>query len=158
MPASQADRSLLITTGVMVAIAGVLVAGALYFATSRDADPGPAGPLTIGPNSTLRSKIADNDSPLYFASPFADVDGFWLDLEDGQLVALVLDTPGAGDCTAKWKQPRLAYIDCEGRALSSAELDRYEISITRKTEERRREVIVDLRTIEPAPALAGDGG
>jgi len=139
-------------TGAFVAIAGLLVAGALWFATSRNADTGPAGPLTIGPESTLRSKIADNDSPLYFASPFADVDGFWLDLEDGELVALVLDTPGPGKCTAKWKQPRLAYIDCEGAALSSAQLDRYEISITRKTSTRPRTAIVDLRTREPAPA------
>jgi hypothetical protein len=152
VPASRADRSLLITTGAFVALAGLLVAGALWFATSRDADPGPAGPLTIGPEATLKAKISDNDSPLYFASPFADIDGFWLDIEDGRLVALVLDTPAPGKCTAKWKQPRLAYIDCEGNALSSAQLDRYEISIVRKTDERPRSVIVDLRKREPAPS------
>ena len=157
MPASRSDRQLLVITGVFVAVAGVMVAGVLWFATSRDAASGPAGPLNVGPRSTLVTQIREHDGPLYLASPFEDVDGFWLDLEDGNLVALVLDTPGPGHCTAKWKQSRNAYIDCHDNALFSVQLDRYAIRFGAKDSERAGSVIVDLRNRQPAPAPAGNG-
>ena len=84
----------------------------------------PAGPRTHrrsasrsswGSRRSSTSKIKDG-GPLYFASPFAD-NGFWLDLEHGQLVALDIVKPGTKDCVVKWKDSHQAYVDCDGNDL-----------------------------------------
>ena len=43
-------------------------------------------------------------SPLYFASPFGDA-SFWLDKEDGQMVALNVTLPDTKSCNVIWRGP-----------------------------------------------------
>jgi hypothetical protein len=90
---------------------------------------------------------------LYFANPTGG-DGFWLDVEDGELVALVLDRPDTKDCVVKWKAQRDAYVDCNGDALSSNDLDRYKVTIGPRDGSPKNSVYVDLRKISPAPESA----
>src|SRR5579859_3155200 len=92
MPAAPSDRRVLMIAVVMVAFAGVLVAAALFFATGgTKGDPAQTAPLYLGLGSELRSEIKLG-SPLYFANPFG-ANGFWLDLEHNQFVALDLVLP-----------------------------------------------------------------
>ena len=151
MPADRVDRPFLVFAGVLVVAAGVLVAVALLLVTGRGSTPTERRPLYIGAAQDLRKKI-DEGGPLYFANPFAGA-GFWLDEEGGRLVALSIIRPGTRDCTVKWKDPRKAYVDCDGVALDSEALDRFELRVVRRGE-RTGGVLVDLRRRIPAPASA----
>jgi hypothetical protein len=148
MPPSPADRQLLIVTGGFLALAVAILVVVLMLAGGREPDPGPARPLFIGLRRELTGRIAEG-GPLYFANPFAG-DGFWLDLEDGHLVALAIDRPGTTDCVVKWKDPRKAYVDCNDRDLTSSDLDRYPITIGSRGDSPKGSVYVDLRELEPA--------
>lgn len=147
VPPNRADRRLLLLTGSFLAIAGVFFAGVLWLATQRNASGN--GPFFIGLERPLKTHIHEG-SPLYFANPGAG-DGFWLDIEDGHLVALVLDRPGSKDCVAKWKDQRDAYIDCNGEALASRDLDHYKVTIGPRNGSPKKSVYVNLRKASPAP-------
>src|SRR4029078_12679503 len=106
-------------------------------------------PIFIG----LRDEISKNieaDGPRYVANPFGHA-GFWLDLEDGQLVALVLSKPGTADCSVKWKEQRGTYVDCNGDPIQARDLDRYPLFIGVRGGSPKGSVFVDIRTIDPAP-------
>jgi hypothetical protein len=156
VPASRDDRRLVLFTSMFVIVAAVLVAAALLFATSREAEPGPRKPLFLGLRTPLTKKIRDG-GPLYFASPFGDR-GFWLDLEQGSIVAYALTEPGTSDCIVKWKARQDAYIDCHDRAVAPTMLDRYRVTIGPRGGSPAGSVYVDLRRREPAPAPSGAGG
>ena len=150
VPPSRSDRQLLILTGTFLAIAAVVAFGLVLLATQRNESK--EGPFYIGTATSLERSIRE-DSPLYFANPTAG-DGFWLDVEDGELIALVIDRPGLKDCVVKWKEQRGAYVDCNDEELASEELDRYQVSVGARDGSPENSVYVDLRTTSPAP----DGG
>jgi hypothetical protein len=152
VPPSPADRRLLILTGSFVALAGVLVAGILFLATQQGTSTGPRKPLFLGLERPLTKSIRDA-SPLYFANPFGR-DGFWLDVEDGKLVALVLQPPGVAHCPVKWKAQQNAYVDCDGRRYQSRDLDHYLVTVGSRFGSPKDAVFVDLRKRFPAPASA----
>ena len=152
MPPARDDKRLLIVVGVFVALAGALFAGVILLATNRDV--GEKQLLFLGQRRDLVQSISEA-SPLYFASPFADQDGFWLDLEGGELVALVLDTPAPGRCAVKWKEQRGDYIDCDDRPVAATDLDRYALRIESRDGSPATSVYVDLRKRVPAPDTAG---
>jgi hypothetical protein len=150
VPPSRDDRRLLVFTGVIVALAAVMVALLLLAATGGGGTPKTA-PLFLGLRGPLVSEIKKG-GPNYIANPFGD-NGFWLDLEGGQLVALVLDRPGQPGCHVKWK--RTAYFDCHGDTLSSRDLDRYEVTVGPRHGSPRTSVFVLLNKVMPAPGTAG---
>ncbi len=150
MPPSRADRSLLLVTGSLVIAAGVFAALIIFLLTGTSTPQ--KGPLPLGLAKTKRAEIRA-DGPQYVANPYGG-DGFWLDLEHGRLVALVLDTPGPGHCVAKWKAPRHAYVDCHDRDLSSLDLDRYEVIVGSLHGSPKGYVFVDVRKVANAPGPA----
>jgi hypothetical protein len=157
VPPTQDDKRLLIVTGVFVALAGLLFAGVLLLATNRST--GEKEPVFLGQRKELIDRIQEGEgSPLYFASPFGDQDGFWLDREGGDLVAYVLETPGPGECAVKWRATRNAYIDCDGNPIDPGELDRYPLAVGSRGGSPRTSVYVDLRRTTPAPGAGGTTG
>ena len=158
VPASPDDRRVLVFAGVLVAFAGIAVGLLLFFATGGTQDtPSSKEPLFLGIHRELVKKIEEG-GPLYFASPFGE-NGFWLDVEDGQLVALDIVKPGTTDCIVKWRDPRKAYVDCDDQDLQSADLDRFQVSTgSLQTGAPKNAVYVNLRVREPAPAQTDGGG
>jgi hypothetical protein len=150
----------IVFAGALVVIVGIVVAGLLFLATGGTQDtPTQRRPVFIGLEPELVDKIEEG-GPLYFANPFGD-DGFWLDLEDGELVALDIVRPGSEHCIAKWRDPRKAYVDCDDQDLTSRDLDRFEVLVGKldtTPESPKDAVYVDLRQREPAPIQAGGGG
>ncbi len=155
MPAAPSDRRVLVFAGVLVVVAGVAVAALIFFATGGSQDtPSSREPLFLGIERELKGKI-DEGGPLYFASPFGD-EGFWLDVEDGNLVALSLVKPDTTDCIVKWRDPRKAYVDCEDNDLQAVDLDRFRVTIGSLQEGAPDDAVyVNLRESEPAPVQGG---
>ena len=147
VPPSRSDRQLLLITATFLAIAAVVAFGLVLLATQRNESK--AGPFYIGNAGSLERSIT-KDSPLYFANPTAG-DGFWLDVEGGELIALVIDRPGLKDCVVKWKEQRGAYVDCNDEELASEELDRYKITIGSRNGSPKNSVYINLRKVSPAP-------
>jgi hypothetical protein len=141
VPPNRDDRRLLLLTGSFLLIAAVFFGGVLWVATMRDESA--SGAFFIGLERPLKSHIHEG-SPLYFSNPGAG-DGFWLDIENGHLVALVLDRPGTKDCVVKWKEQRDAYVDCNNDELQSRDLDHYKLTIGPRKGSPKRSVYVNLR-------------
>src|SRR5262245_60722394 len=158
VPASPADRRVLVFAGVLVTLAGLAVAGLLFLATGGTQDtPSAKKPLFLGIQRELVKTIKDG-GPLYFASPFGE-NGFWLALEDGKLVALDIVKPGTKDCIVKWRDPRKAYVDCDDNDLQSVDLDRFELTVGSVEKGAPKDAVyVDLRVSDEAPALSAAGG
>ncbi len=157
MPAAPDDRRVLVFAGVIVLVAGLAVAGLLFLATGGTRDtPSGKKPLFLGLRPELVAKIKEG-GPLYFASPFGE-NGFWLDLERGEIVALNLVRPGTKDCQVKWRDPRKAYVDCNDEDLQAADLDRYKITIGKVQRDSPADAVyVNLKVHEPAPvATSGE--
>ena len=149
MPPTRSDRRLLIVTTLGLVVAAVLVAVALLVATNDSAAPtSNRRMIYLGPEKSLRESI-DLGSPLYVANPFG-AEGFWVDKEDGAIVALKLTVPGTDHCAVKWKGKPKSYVDCHGALVAASELDRYRI-LRLRSGARKGGIVVDLRTLEPAP-------
>ncbi len=87
MPPSSYDRRLLLVTGSFVVLAALLVGALLFLATGGAQGTPSRKPVYIGLETDLRHTL-DQGPRLYFAHPFGGT-GFWLDVEDRHLVALV---------------------------------------------------------------------
>jgi hypothetical protein len=154
VPASRADRQLLVFTTVLVLVAGLLVAAALFFATGGGDSTPKTKPLFVGLEKQLRKNLRE-EGPQYIPSPFGG-NGFWLDLEGGKLVAYSVVLPGTRDCNVKWKESRKSYVDCDDRLVQPGELDRFLVSYGKGPGNDRR-VQVDQRIVEQATG-ADSGG
>jgi hypothetical protein len=152
VPPTRADRRLLLVTATFVVLAGLLFAAVLFLATRQGSETGPRRPLFVGLERPLMKAIRDG-GPIYTPNPFAG-DGFWLDLEGGHLVALVLARPGPGHCVVKWKAQQDTYLDCNGNALTSRDLDRYVLTVGSQANAPKDAVFVDLRKTDPAPGAS----
>ncbi|MBM3673021.1 MAG: hypothetical protein FJW86_12695 [Actinobacteria bacterium] len=149
MPPSRDDRRLLLVTGSFLLVAAVFALGVLWVATARDSDL--KGPIYLGMRGHLIENIVD-ESPRYYAHPDGG-DGFWLDVEDGQLVALVIDVPGTKSCVVKWREQRDAYVDCNDQEHQSADLARYRLTVGSRGDSPKNSVYVNLtpKKVSPAP-------
>jgi hypothetical protein len=153
---AKSDRTLILVTSTALIVAGLFFASVLLLATDSDA-PSAAdeGPLYIGPQRDLIDQL-DEGSPLYFANPFGGR-GFWLDREQGELVAFDVGKPGEVTCSVKWRGRVDSYVDCHGDRLTKADLGRYEVTVVRSGE-RRGSVLVDLDEVVAPPAAAVSPG
>ena len=156
MPAAPDDRRVLLFAGGIVVLAGLAVAALIFFATGTEQNPSDKKPLFLGLERELVAKI-DEGGPLYFASPFGE-NGFWLDLENGRLVALDIVRPGTQGCKVKWRDPRGAYVDCNDEDLQVADLDRFEVTVGKLQKDAPSDAVyVNLRVSKPAPIPTGGG-
>jgi hypothetical protein len=148
VPPAPSDRRLLLATGALVLVAAAVFAAALFFATGGGQAAPKRGPVYIGLERDLRNTLKKGPR-LYFAHPFGGT-GFWLDAENGQLVALVARRPGTQSCTVAWRNLRRGYFDCHDHELHSLQLDRYQLSFPQLGPEAGG-VVVDFRHVLPAP-------
>jgi len=148
VPPAPSDRTLLLATGAAVVVAAAFFAVVLFFSTGGgQATPKP-GPIYIGLAADLRNNV-QSEGPAYYPHPFGGI-GYWVDLENNQLVALVARRPGTQSCTVKWVSNQHTFVDCHGAALVSRELDRYQLTLPLSGAETGG-VIVDFRHVVPAP-------
>jgi len=155
VPPSSYDRRLLLVTGSFVVLAALLVGALLFLATGGAQGTPSRKPVYIGLETDLRHTL-DQGPRLYFAHPFGGT-GFWLDVEDRHLVALVARVPGTQSCTVAWKNLRCGYYDCHDRRLTGRQLDRYQLQFP-KFGPTQGGVIVDFRHVDPAPLPVTAGG
>jgi hypothetical protein len=151
VPPSRSDRSLLLLAGSAIAIVAVLVGGFILLMTNGGSDV-PKGLIFVGYEHSLRADL-EKEGPQYIPNPFGD-DGFWLDLENGKVVALVLQRPGRKDCNVRWRDSKHGYSDCNGEILQNDQLARYTVVRgPRKTP--KNAVFVNIKKTTPAPNPAG---
>jgi hypothetical protein len=148
VPPAPSDRTLLVVTGAAVVVAAVFFAIVLFFSTGGGQSPPKPGPIYIGLASDLRNNV-HSEGPAYYPHPFGGI-GYWVDLENNQLVALVARRPGTQSCTVRWVSHLDTFVDCHGDALVSRELDRYQLTLPLGGPETGG-VIVDFRHVLPAP-------
>lgn len=149
---TRADRKLILITGGAVVVAALLFAAAIVFtAPNEKPSEKDRGALYLGDAADLREKVAL--SPLYFASPFGDAT-FWLDKEDGEIVALDIRLPNTESCNVVWRGRANTYRDCNGDDIDKTELARYQVTVVEQGN-RKGSVYVNLKKRIPAPGLSG---
>jgi hypothetical protein len=146
VPPAPSDRRLLVGAGLFVVLAAAAFAAALFFATGGGQSAPKRGPVYIGLERDLRNTLKQGPR-LYFAHPFGGT-GFWLDTENGHLVALVARRADDPSCTVAWRNLRRGYYDCHGHKLTGAELERYPLQFPQLGPEAGG-VIVDFRHVDP---------
>ena len=104
--------------------------------------------MAYGIARNLREKAQDG-GPFAFAGNSGD-DGFWIAIEDGELVALKIQKPGTKDCNVLWRGSKDTFEDCNGDPIKSRQLARYPIEIPTKGKQKGV-LLVDLSTTIPAP-------
>jgi hypothetical protein len=130
----SSDIKLIASATVAVLLVGFFIAGAALIAT-RGSGSVVCGQLNIGSAADVRQKLQDGGP--YFQTGGASC-GFWLALEDGDIVAYKVDQPEK--CTLQLKRDGWK---CGDRTrIDPAELAKYPVSI--KTFGTTDAVIVDL--------------
>jgi len=152
MPPSRSDARALVFAVSSLVIAGIFVALVLFWGTRTDApsvDTEGDRTFAIGPAETRYENLVE-EGPAYVANPFGG-DGFWLALEEGETVALVLAVPGRADCSVQWRGRDDVFNDCDGNAIDSTQLDRYEVVVPTEGD-AAGQLVVNLDVVHPAPA------
>ena len=146
---SRADRKLIIITSLVLILAAAFFASVLVFATGTNTPTSAeGGPLYIGPERDIITTL-DEGSPLYFANPFGGR-GFWVDRENGELIALDVGKWGDTSCSVKWRGHIGTYTDCHGNHLTQDEIARHPVTVV-ESGTRKGSVLVDLDTVDPPP-------
>jgi hypothetical protein len=146
---ARADRKLMLITGIVVIAAALFFASVLVFATgSSEPTANRNAPLYIGPKRDLVTTLNEG-SPLYFANPFGGR-GFWLDRENGELIALDVGSWGDVGCSIKWRGRINTYTDCHGNHLTIDQIARHPVTEI-EAGTRKGSVLVDLDTLNPPP-------
>jgi len=153
MAPSRDDTRILIFATLLVVGAGLLVAAVLLLATGQGGSPSKYAPFQAGAAKDIKNLLKDG-GPYYVADPFGGNRSILFALENGQVVALSTVVPHTKDCHVTVKNEGKSFVDCHGDHLKSTELDRY-LTTVRHIKGANDILLVDLRTKEPAPALAG---
>jgi len=144
--ARKGDTRLLVGATLAVVVAGLVVAAAILLLTGRSGTPKLKKPTTFGVAKQVRANIEEG-GPLLYAGTSGDT-GFWIALEDGRLVAIVVQQPALG-CHVKWQATRDSFT-CKGRKVRSTQLQRYQVTVPERGEQKG-DFLVDLRRVQPAP-------
>ena len=144
----RSDIRLLLGSAIALIIGGILVAGAILAITSRGKAPDVRVPLAFGLASDIRMKVHDG-GPINIAGLSGD-DGFWVAIEDHQLVALLVNQPKPSACSLRWRGSKNTFT-CDDRPVKTVNLARFR-SFVRKRGPQQGLFMVRLRTVLPAPA------
>ncbi|MBJ7382030.1 MAG: hypothetical protein JHC66_05515 [Acidimicrobiia bacterium] len=151
--ATRGDVRFLVTTALAIVVIGCSIAAILWVLTGRSGDPkGDSKKTTVfsaGEAKALETQIEEG-GPVFFADVLAGSKGFWLDSENGKLVALSVNAPGKRDCSVRWRGSIGNYVDCDKVNYKSIQLLRFESNIATTGNEKGL-FIVDLRS--PLPAI-----
>jgi hypothetical protein len=136
-------RVLVATAAVVSGLAlGVLVVGLAGGARQ----PALYQPFFAGLQNRLTTLITA-DGPVFYPDPNRGNRGFYLDVEDGKIVALHVIVPGTDSCAVQWDRAQKRYLDCHGAAVDPSVLERY--LVTTQGEGDKTAIFVDLRTVTP---------
>ncbi|HWS45179.1 MAG TPA: hypothetical protein VN636_04900 [Acidimicrobiia bacterium] len=116
------DIKLIVAATVGVLVAGFLIAGAALVAT-RGSQSTTCRELNIGSASDRRKTLA-NEGPSFIGAG-ANC-GFWIALEDNDIVAYKVKQPSG--CTLTLRDQGTRW-ECGGRTVAPADLARYPVSI-----------------------------
>jgi hypothetical protein len=129
----NADVKLLVAATVAVLLTGFLVALAFLVAANSGGSRATCGRLPVGTADGVRNDL-ETGGP-YFQTGGARC-GFWLALDDGDIVAYRADQPG--DCALRLEREQLA---CGGRPVDVTALEQFPVSL--ETRDEIDTVIVD---------------
>ncbi|MBM3674693.1 MAG: hypothetical protein FJW88_07000 [Actinobacteria bacterium] len=155
MAITRKDTRLLVGAAGAVIAAGLVILVMLLALTSRGG--GSDGqlydqPVPFGDAKALRRDI-EAEGPINYAGSTGD-SGFWVTLEDGQLVAVLVRQPGRGDCHVRWAESKGGFVDCDDERLEVAELARYRTEVPDRGTNKGK-LVVDLTEVVPAPRAPG---
>jgi hypothetical protein len=148
MASRPEDRRVLLFATVAVLAAGALVAALILAITGRAETPDAVDPVPFGFAKSLRTKV-EKGGPVAYAGTTGDT-GFWLAIEDGELVALQIRRPGTEDCNVRWRGSVDSFVDCNGDEVGTRQLARFPTEVP-KTGPRKGNLLVDLRRTIPPP-------
>lgn len=128
-------------------VLGVIVIGMVGGGGSSR--PSTYQPFLAGSRDRITRSIRQ-DGPIFYPDPRGGTRAFYLDLDDGAVVALhVIPESGAENCPAQWDRKSKRYVDCRDSPVDPTTLRRFPII---ENPSRPEAVYVDLRTLEPAPS------
>lgn len=142
-------RLLVVTAGLAIVGAGVVVALLLLVATGGGGKVQAPGEIDLGLARGLETRVGDG-GPVYYPGTRGD-NGLWLAIEHGQLVAVAAQLPGRSRCALVWKGSIDRFVDCKGRRHRSDELARYPLRV-RTQGSRQGALLVDVRHLLPPPS------
>ncbi len=150
MPPARDDLRLLLFAGAAVIFAGVAVAAALLFSTSRGGDP-PKNPepVRLGFESSAKDRLQDD--PDFIPDQFGGDRSFWLALEHGDVVAIAVNQSDRPACAVDWKGQLDRFV-CDDERFRSEQLERFEVRVP-EAGPNKGVLIIDVRRRLPAPEL-----
>ena len=121
------DMRALFVTGALAVVAGIAVAGAMLWTTSRNRTPTKPQPFAAGVSHSIRELL--NEGPFYFPDPFAGTRDFWFAIEDGNIAALSANLPGEKSCRVAYKGEKKGFVDCHGTRVPEHDLARFQLKL-----------------------------
>lgn len=163
------DIRALVITGVVAVVAGIAVAGALLWSTSRNKTPTKPQPFAAGVSHSIREQL--NEGPFYYPDPFGGTRDFWFAIEDGNIVALSANLPGEKGCRVRYLGEKKGFVDCHDHPVAEHDLARFQLKLetggkkyayplTSKTltpnskKAKEAELLVYLEKLLPPPGAA----
>ena len=143
----RSDIKLLLGATVGVLLGGVVIAAAILAVTSRGKAPDVRVPQPFGLASSIHDNVRQG-GPINIAGLSGD-DGFWVAIEDHEIVALLVKQPKPQSCTLRWRGSKNTFT-CDDKPVSSRNLARYR-SFTQKQGPLKGSYMVALRDVQPAP-------
>ncbi len=150
VPPARDDLRLLLFAGAAVIFAGLAVAAALLFSTSRGDDgPRRPEPVRLGFESSAQDRLQDD--PDFYPDQFGGDLSFWLTLEGGDVVAIAVNQSDMPECAVDWKGQIDRFL-CDEQRFRSQQLERFELTVPAAGDDKGV-MIVDVRHRLPAPEL-----
>lgn len=146
----KSDIRLLLGATIGVILGGVIIAAAILAVTSRGTVPSIRKPIAFGLAAEV-TKNVKKGGPINIAGASGDT-GFWVALEDGKPVALLVHQPKPQSCTLRWRGSKNTFF-CSGRKVVSRDLARYR-SFVSTSGPTKGLYMVALRDVQPAPSAA----
>lgn len=144
----KSDIRLLLGATIGVLLGGVIIAAAILAITSRGTVPTTRKPIAFGLAAEVRKNV-EKGGPINIAGASGDT-GFWVALEYGELVALLVHQPKPQSCTLRWRGSKNTFL-CDGRKVDATDLARYR-SFVSKSGPTKGLYMVALRDVQPPPS------
>lgn len=146
-------RGLILTAGGLSGLVLGLVVVSVATGGGMKKVPADYAPFPAGPASSVTRSV-ERGGPIFYPDAKDGTNGFYLDVEDGEIVALaVVPAGGNPECPVAWDRQDRRYEDCESAEVPAAELDRFKVLLSGEGPDKS--VFVDIRTVVAAPGRTG---
>lgn len=132
--------------GAAAVVTGVVI-GAIVISMAGGGNERPVAyrPLQAGPAELVIDQV-EEDGPVFLRDPTGGDRSFFLDLEDGDIVALFfVPEGGSTECPVDYDEQAERYEDCDGNPVRRDQLLRYPVTL----QGTQDIVTVDLRRLVP---------